>query len=181
MVRVLLGLALLLGLAASASAQSGPAEDSIYGTPAEGRWAPFSAVMPPCDDPGVLGTISDRFSQAESIYWNGQHGIQGYERVREIGFRSNGLALIPRRYCIARALMVEPPQVPADEKRARTVVYSIASDAGMFGQSLNIAWCVVGLDREHAYEPDCLVLKPILERSIGQYKWLTSYGIKARY
>ena len=101
--------------------------------------------------------------------------------MREIGFRANGLSIIPRRYCIGRAIMAEPPQNPGYEKRERTVIYSIASDAGIFGQSLDIAWCVVGLDRERAYAPDCLVLKPILDRSIGQYKWLATYGLKARY
>ncbi len=181
MIRAIFGLALLLGLASSAYAQSGPAEDSLYGTPSEGRWAPFFAVMPACDDPRVLGVISDRFSQSETIFWNGEHGIAGYQRVREIGFRAEGLSYIPRRYCIARAVMAVPPQAPAYVKPERTVIYTVASNADLIGQSIDIAWCVVGLDREHAYEPDCAVLKPIIERSIGQYKWLTAYGIKARY
>ena len=181
MIRAILGLALLLGLASGASAQSGPVDDSIYGTPSEGRWAPFFAVMPACDDPGVLGQISDLFSQSETIYWNGQNGIAGYQQVREIGFRGNGLSYIPRRYCIARAVMAVPPQAPAYVKPERTVVYSIASNADIVGQSIHIGWCVIGLDREHAYEPDCAMLRPILERSIGRYKWLAAYGIKARY
>lgn len=181
MARAILLLAMMLGLVSGAAAQSGPAEDSPYGTPAEARHAPFFAVMPACDDPGVLGQISDRFSQAETIFWDGQHAIAGYTRVRELGFRSNGVAFIPRRYCIARAVMAEPPQVPAVDRPQRTIIYSIASDAGMFGQSLNVAWCVVGLDREHAYAPDCEVLKPVLLRSIGQYQWLATYGLKALY
>lgn len=181
MARAILFLAMMLGLASGAAAQSGPAQDTLYGTPAEARWAPFFAVMPACDDPGVLGQISSRFSQAEAIFWNGQHAVAGYERVREIGFRANGLSYIPRRYCIAKAVMAQPPQVPTTERPERTVIYSIASNAGIFGQSLDVAWCIVGLDRERAYAPDCEVLKPILERSIGQYKWLATYGLKARY
>ena len=129
-----------------------------------------------------LSTISSRFGQIETIYWGGQRAIQGFEKVREIGFRSNGLSLIPRRYCVARVAMAEPPQVPADERRKRTVVYSIANDTNVFGFDRTISWCVVGLDPLHAYAPDCEVLKPILDRWIGEYKTQASiYGLKARY
>ena len=100
----------------------------------------------------------------------------------EIGFRANGLAYIPRRYCVARALM-DDPRAPTDDRmrRKRTAVYSIAADAGIIGLGWGVEWCVVGLDRNHAYAPDCDVLRPIIERWIGQYKWLADYGLKARY
>ena len=182
MVRAIFGLLLLVGLASGASAQSGPAEDSMYGTPAEARWAPFFATLPKCDDAGVLSTISGRFAQTENTFWGGEHAIAGFEGVREIGFRANGLAYMPRRYCVARALM-DDPRAPTDDRmrRKRTTVYSIAADAGIIGLGWGVEWCVVGLDREHAYAPDCYVLRPIIERWIGQYKWLADYGLKARY
>lgn len=182
MIRVIVALAALLGLALAAHAQSGPAQDSLYGAPAEARWAPFFGVMPGCDDNGVLSTISSRFGQIQSMYWGDERAIQGFEKVREIGFRSNGLAYIPRRYCVARVVMADPPQAPPEYWKKRTVVYSIASDTNVFGWDRTISWCVVGLDPNHAFAPDCETLRPILERWIGEYKPFASiYGLKARY
>src|SRR5947209_7408321 len=92
MLRTLIGFAALLAFAAIAKA--GPFEDSIYGTPAEARWAPFHANLgnvPACDDPSVLDLITSRFSETENTYWGGVHAIDGYENVRDIGFRVNGL------------------------------------------------------------------------------------------
>ena len=89
----------------SRRAAGGPAELTQYDVPAEARWAPFFANMPACDDAGVLSTISGRFAQTQREFWNSQLAIAGFERVREIGFRANGLAYIPRRYCVARATM----------------------------------------------------------------------------
>ena len=126
-------------------------------------------------------TITGRFAETENTFWGGEHAIAGFEGVREIGFRANGLAYIPRRYCVARALM-DDPRIPTDDRmRKRTAVYSIAANAGIIGVSWGVEWCVVGLDRNHAYAPDCYVLRPIIERWIGQYKWLADYGLKARY
>lgn len=183
MIRVLAALLLLIGLASGARAQSGgPTDNSLYGTPAEARWAPFFATLPTCDDNSVLSTVSNRFGQTQSIYWNGAHAIMGYEKVREIGFRANGVAYIPRRYCLARAVMAEPPQAPPEYWRKRTVVYAVVANASIIGWNWGVEWCVVGLDPMHAYEPDCEVLRPILERWLGEYRPMASiYGLKARY
>jgi hypothetical protein len=180
MVRAILGLLMLLGLASAASAQSGPADNSLYGTPAEARWAPFFATLPTCDDASVLSTITSRFGETENTYWGGAHAIAGFDRVREIGFRANGISYIPRRYCVARA-QLDDPRAADDRLKTRTAVYSIAANAGIIGLGWGVEWCVVGLDRNHAYAPDCDVLRPIIERWIGQYKWLADYGLKARY
>ena len=51
--------------------------------------------MPACDDGGVLSTISGRFAQTQREFWNPQLAIAGFDRVREIGFRANGLCLYP--------------------------------------------------------------------------------------
>ena len=76
MVRAIIGFLALLGAVSLAHAASGPAEDSIYGTPAEARWAPFHANfanVPACDDPSVLSTITGRFGETENTYWGGVH------------------------------------------------------------------------------------------------------------
>ena len=177
MLRASLAFVLLLGSSTLAAAQRGPAQDSIYGTPAEARWAPFYADLPPCDEPGVLDRIRSRFDQTERVYWGGAHAIAAYENGRETGFRANGLSYIPRRYCVARAFMIDPRTGAPDPRRFRTVVYDIIADAGMIGSGWGVEWCVVGLDRMRAYAPDCLVLRPVIERVIGEYRPL---GIKAR-
>jgi hypothetical protein len=170
MLRAILTLTLIVGLASLAVAQSGPAQDSIYGTPSEARWAPFFADLPTCDDPNVLNRIVSRFDQTEQVYWGGAHAIAGFDRDHETGFRSNGLSYIPRRFCAARAELVDPRTGAPDPARTRTVVYQIQADAGMIGSGWGVEWCVVGLDRMRAYAPDCLVLRPIIERVIGEYR-----------
>jgi hypothetical protein len=156
-----------------AHAGGGPAELNLYNTPAEARWAPFFDDMPPCDDSGVLSTISGRFAGTQRGFWNSNLAIAGFERVREIGFRSNGLSYIPRRYCIARAAMTD--------QRQRTVAYAIATQTGIIGNTWGVEWCVVGIDPTLAYAPDCEVIKPILEREIGKARWLAEYGVKRGY
>jgi hypothetical protein len=151
----------------------GPAQLNLYDTPAEARWAPFFNDMPACDDSGVLSTISGRFAGTQREFWNSNLAIAGFERVREIGFRSNGLSYIPRRYCIARAAMTD--------QRQRTVAYAIATQTGIIGNTWGVEWCVVGIDPTLAYAPDCEVIKPILEREIGKTRWLAEYGLKAGF
>ena len=38
--------------------------------------------------------------------------------------------------------------------------YSITEDAGMLGVSYGVEFCVVGLDREWSYQPDCRRAQP---------------------
>jgi hypothetical protein len=128
-----------------ARAGEGPAQLNLYDTPAEARWAPFFDDMPACDDSGVLSTISGRFAGTQREFWNSNLAIAGFERVREIGFRSNGLSYIPRRYCVARAAMTD--------QRQRTVVYAVGTQLGIIGNTWGVEWCVVGIDPTFAYAP----------------------------
>jgi len=143
----------LLALCGAAQAQG-------YSTPAEQRYSPYDANLPPCDDPGVLGRISDRFQQKEAEYWNSTLQIGGYDRVRQIGFRANGLGYIPRRYCIARAQV--------SDLKPRAVIYAIEEDLGIIGWGYGVEWCVVGLDRNLAYAPGCQAVRPFIERDLGE-------------
>jgi len=127
--------------------------------PAEERYHPWTGDLPACDDPAVLSRISDRFAQTESEFWNSSIRLAGFDRVREIGYRANGVAYIPRRYCVARAL--------DGDGKFRSVVYNIGEDLGVIGWGYGVEWCVVGLDRNHAYEPACSVLKPFVTHYAG--------------
>ncbi len=171
--RAIFGLLAFFILVPLARAGGGPAQLNLYDTPAEARWAPFFNDMPACEDAGVLSTISGRFAGTQSEFWHSNLAIAGFERVREIGFRSNGLSYIPRRYCVARAMM--------SDQRQRTVAYAIATQTGIIGNTWGVEWCVVGIDPTLAYAPDCEVIRPILEREIGRTRWLAEYGFKPGY
>lgn len=152
MKRILVCLAALLVFSAGAHAAG-------VIVPAEQRYASFSADLPACDDGGVLARITDRFAQKESGYWNSPLQIGGYDRIQEIGFRANGLGYIPRRYCVARALVVDSME--------RTVVYDIEESMGIIGWGYGVEWCVVGLDRDLAYAPGCSALRPLIDSDLG--------------
>ena len=178
MVRAITILLAMAGVVSLAHADApGPQPITQYEVPAEARWAPFSSDLPTCDDAGVLSTITVRFGRTENTYWGGKNAIDGYEGVREIGFRANGLGYLPRRFCVARAAIVDPLVPPPPRPPLRTVVYNVTAAAGIIGWTWGVEWCVVGFDREHAYEPACAVLRPILERWLGQQPPI----VKARY
>ncbi len=151
--RIIFCIAALVALCAAAQAQP-------IVVPAEQRYASYSGNLPPCDDPGVLSLISDRFRQKESEYWNSTLQIGTYDRVREIGFRANGLDYIPRRYCVARAFV--------NDTKRRLVIYQIGEDLGIIGFGYGVQWCVVGLDRNLAYAPACSALRPFAARFLGE-------------
>jgi hypothetical protein len=135
--------------------------------PAERRFAPFGTDLPTCDDPAVLDRIRDRFAQKESEYWRSDKVLGDADRISEIGFRANGLAYIPRHYCVARFQM--------EARRPVTVEYQVQSELGIIGWSYGVEWCVVGFDRNLAYAPACAVLRPFVERRLAEL------GLKARY
>ena len=121
-------------------------------TPAEERDAPYSGIVPACSNAASLSTIQSRFADREAEYWHSGLTIDQFEEVREIGFRSNGLDYIPRRYCEARVLM--------NDQKVRTVDYSIVEAGGSIGYTDDVVWCLVGLDRENDFSPACKMARP---------------------
>ena len=140
----LVAFALALGAAGTATAR--PV------VPAEQRFESYSGELPPCDDPGVLARITDRFGQTEGEYWNSSLQIQAYDRIQSIGIRPWGLDHTPRTFCVARAHF--------NNNSIREVSYSIAEDLGIIGFGYGVEWCVGGLDRNLAYAPDCKMARP---------------------
>jgi len=131
-----------------------PHVDARPMTPAERRNMPLSPDMPSCADPSMLAKISGKFASREANYWDSGLSITGFDGITEIGYRSNGLDYIPRRYCMARAAF--------SDGSLRKVTYSIASDLGWLGVlGYGVEWCVDGLDRNHAYGgSDCRAARP---------------------
>jgi hypothetical protein len=122
-------------------------------TPAETRYSPYDGRVPGCGDPDVVSRIQSRFSQTEGEYWHSGLEIVGFDKVDEIGYRSDGADFIPRRYCVAQAIM--------NDQKLRTVSYSIGQDLGIIGFfGFGVEWCVAGLDRERSYAPNCKMARP---------------------
>lgn len=110
----------------------------------------FDGVLPACD--AALGTIASRFAAKESRYWNSNLEILGYERVRQTAYRPWAAGTIPRRYCSAVAIV--------SDGRKHAVNYWIGEDTGTIGATWGVEWCVVGLDRNWAYNPACKMARP---------------------
>lgn len=112
----------------------------------------YDATVPLCDDPAVVGKISLRFAEKENVHWNSRLGILGVGHIRELAFRPWAADTIPRRFCSGVAEV-------SDGKR-RPVYYSVNETNGWLGISWGVEWCVVGLDRNWAYNPGCRMARP---------------------
>jgi hypothetical protein len=110
----------------------------------------YDGVLPPCE--AGLSKIQSRFATKETRFWNSNLQIVGFDKVRETAFRPWAPDTIPRRYCSAVA-------TTSDGVR-RAVHYSIGEDTGMIGQTWGVEWCVVGTDRNWAYNPGCSMARP---------------------
>jgi hypothetical protein len=140
----LLVLGLLAGFGAPAQAANF-LEKGIYMTGSN-----YDGVLPPCE--AALDKIASRFSQKEGRFWNSDLQILDFEKVREIAARPWAAGTIPRRFCSAVALV--------SDGRKHRVNYWIGEDTGMLGASWGVEWCVVGLDRNWAYNPACKMARP---------------------
>jgi hypothetical protein len=110
----------------------------------------YDGQVAPCES--ALPTISTQFWEKESTFWNSDLRITGFGQIRETAFRPWQSDNIPRRYCSAEAMV--------SDGKVRTVHYSIVEDGGFAGFGQGVEWCVVGLDRDWAYNPRCRAAKP---------------------
>ena len=121
-------------------------------TPAERRDHAYSAGLPACDDPSVLGDISSRFATREDRFWNSSLRILGFEKVRQTEWRPWGLDYIPRRYCTGTVIV-------SDGYKHR-INFSIREKLGWIGIGWGTEWCVDGFDRHYAFAPHCKQAQP---------------------
>jgi hypothetical protein len=112
----------------------------------------YDGVLPTCDNGSALGKIGSRFNEKENTFWNSGLAIQGFENIREVAYRPGPANTIPRRFCSA--------VVQVSDGRKHPIHYSIAEDTGMLGMTWGVEWCVVGLDRNWAYNPSCKLARP---------------------
>lgn len=137
--------ALLGGLALGEAKAANPLELNFWlsGPRYDGRVAPCEHALP---------TIATQFWEKESTFWNSSLKIEGFSDIHETAFRPWQSDNIPRRYCSGHALM--------NDGKARAVHFSIVEDGGYAGYGQGVEWCVVGLDRNWAYNPACKAAKP---------------------
>jgi hypothetical protein len=112
----------------------------------------YEGVLPPCDYPDALVKISSRFNDKENTFWNTDLRIVTFEKIRETAFRPWAANTIPRRFCSGI--------VEISDGSKHVIHYSIAEDTGMIGVTWGVEWCLVGLDRNWAYNPACQMARP---------------------
>jgi hypothetical protein len=72
--------------------------------------------------------------------------------VRQVAYRPWAAGTIPRRFCTAVALVTDG--------KKHVVHYVIGEDTSEIGWSWGVEFCVVGLDRNWAYNPRCKMALP---------------------
>jgi hypothetical protein len=148
--------ALVLGCAFAATLAALPADNAGAASWLEMNFylsgPRYEGVLPPCDEDAALRKISSRFNEKENNFWNTDMRILGFDKIRETAFRPWAANTIPRRFCSA--------VVEVSDGRKHAIHYSIAEDTGMIGMTWGVEWCVVGLDRNWAYNPACKMARP---------------------
>jgi hypothetical protein len=100
----------------------------------------------------ALGTITSQFQEKESSFWNSPLTIVAYGNIHETAFRPWQSDNIPRRFCSG--------SVQLSNGTFHAIQYSIIEDGGFAGFGQGVEWCVVGLDRNWAYNPACRAARP---------------------
>jgi hypothetical protein len=110
----------------------------------------YDGDVPPCE--ALLGKLSSRFAEKERTFWNSDLQITGFADVREIALQPWTSGNIPRRFCTAKAMI--------SDGKPRTVNFSVIEDGGLASIGAGVDFCVVGLDRNWAYNPACRMARP---------------------
>ncbi len=107
-------------------------------------------MLPACE--AGLDTIASRFAQKESQFWNSDIAIRTFDKVREVAYR-------PWAANTIRAVSAARRRFSPMVTRPR-FIYSIGEDTGFTGATWGVEWCVVGYDRNLAYNPACKMARP---------------------
>ncbi len=112
----------------------------------------YDRVIPACDYQPALDRIIDRFGTKERRFWNSDLRIVGFDHIRETALLPWAAQSIPRRFCRASVRISDGLRHP--------IYYALGEDTGMIGMSFGVDFCVVGLDRNWAYNPACRAARP---------------------
>ena len=112
----------------------------------------YDRVMPTCDFRPALDQIISDFRSKEFRFWKTDLRIVGIEDIHETATLPWAAQSIPRRFCSGTALI--------NDGVKRQMFYSFAEGTGMIGAGWGVNFCVVGLDRNDAYNPNCRAAQP---------------------
>jgi hypothetical protein len=140
-------LALTVGLPAGSARAANWVEENFYLSGPR-----YDGVLPPCDARAALAKIATRFADKEHDFWSSSLKIAGFDQIREVAFRPWAANTIPRRFCRAVVRISDGSNHPLH--------YSIGEDTGIISATWGVEWCVVGLDRNWAYDPACKMAQP---------------------
>jgi len=112
----------------------------------------YDRDVPTCDYAPALDRIIANFSTKEGRFWNSQLEIVGIENIKETADLPWAAQSIPRRFCQGTAVISDGLRHP--------IYYSIGEGTGMIGMDWGVNFCVMGLDRNWAYEPACRAARP---------------------
>jgi hypothetical protein len=112
----------------------------------------YTRDLPNCESHPALDRIIRDFHTKEYRFWNSELQIVGFENIHEIDTMPWAAQAIPHRYCGGTAVI--------NNSTKHAIFYSIAEDDGMIGLDWGVNFCVVGLDRNFAYNPDCRAAQP---------------------
>ncbi len=143
----------------------------------------FTRLVPPgigreipvqCNNKRVLRQIVDRFAWAENETWHRGFVIARIEapRVRFVELEED-VGTIPRRYCLARAVMTNG--------RVHPLFYRTEEEMGFASIGDGVSFCLLGLDPWRVYDAACRVLRPPLERSLVLYELDQVEGFAYRF
>jgi hypothetical protein len=110
----------------------------------------YDGNLPACE--AALPSITYQFREKESTFWNSALQITGYTKIQEVAFRPWQSDNIPRRYCTGEVLL--------NDGAVRKVHFSIIEDGGLASFANGVEFCVVGLDRNWAFNPACKAARP---------------------
>ena len=112
----------------------------------------YDRDLPSCESHPALDRIISDFRTKEFRFWNSELRIVGFENIHEIATMPWAAQSIPRRFCGGMAVI--------NDQSKREIYYSIAEDSGMMGVDWGVNFCVVGLDHNDAYGPNCRAAQP---------------------
>lgn len=110
----------------------------------------YDGLLPSCE--AGLTAINSQFTEKEQTFWNSRLEITGFTDIHETALRPWQSDNIPRRFCSGTALF--------NDGKARKLHYSIIEDGGFASFGHGVEFCVVGLDRDWAYNPACKAARP---------------------
>lgn len=112
----------------------------------------YDRVIPACDFRLALERVIDDFHTKEARFWNSQLRIDTFENVKETAVLPWAAQSIPRRFCRGVAVINDGTKHP--------IFFSIGEDTGLIGAAWGVQFCVVGVDRDWAFNPACAAAQP---------------------